>query len=172
MKKILVAFLTLLILAFLPKTAFAELARTQNSTFQVVLEKINPGDDYKFILKRLEEKVKLSFFNLFPKKKIVYLSGLTDVRLSELKYVVEKKDIANFQTASQRYSATAGNTTDSLLTNGDDGEKSKFIERLQNHIPVLVKLQEPYVPDNSEWRFLQDNINSLQSYISKLSEKN
>lgn len=141
------------------------------SSYEVKAETVNPGDDYKYIVKRLKEKVNLSVLNFFPKKKISFLVNLTDIRLSELKYVVEKKDISNFQTASQRYSATAGNATASLLKNGNDNEKKMFIEKLQSHIPVLAKLQEPYVPDNSEWRFLQDDINSLQSYISKLSEK-
>ena len=140
------------------------------SSYDIVQEKVNPGDDYKYIIKRFKEKISLTFLSIVPGRKIIFLSKLVDVRLSELKYVVEKKDIANFQTASQRYSATAGNATEFILVEGSKEDRQKLIEKYQSHTPVLVKLQEPYIPDNSEWRFLQDDINSLDSYVSKLSE--
>lgn len=132
-------------------------------------EKVNPGDDYKYVMKRFQEKVKL-FLTSSVSKKINLHSKLIDIRLSELKYVVEKKDIANFQTASQRYTATAGQATDFVLKKGNEEAKKKLISKFKSHVPWLIGLQTPYIPDNSEWRFLQDNINSLESYSSRLSE--
>lgn len=154
--KLVAKILFILVLFLAPVRVFAQ-------------ERVNPGDDYRYVIKRLQEKVKLLLITS-PVKKISFHSKLIDVRLSELKYVVERKDIANFQTASQRYSATAGQATDFVLKKGSNEAKEKLVEQFKSHIPPLVNLQTPYIPDNSEWRFLQDNINSLESYISRLSE--
>ena len=167
MKK-LILVLALLITGILGVTNFAY---SQSSGPIVVKEeKVNPGDDYKYVIKRLKEKVMLFLFSASPDKKINFYQKLIDIRLAELKYVVERKDIANFQTVSQRYSATNGEATDLVLKKGTKEGGGKFVGKFRSHIPLLTKLQESYVPDNSEWRFLQDNINSLVSYISRLSE--
>ena len=158
MKKVLFALTLLVTLIFAPGGVV------------LAAEKVNPGDDYKYVIKRLKEKVVLFFFSASPNKKINFYKNLIDIRLAELKYVVERKDIANFQTVSQRYTATNGEATDLILKKGTEEDREEFIEKFKNHIPILTKLEEPYVPDNSEWRFLQDNINSLVSYISRLSE--
>ncbi|KKR86104.1 MAG: hypothetical protein UU32_C0022G0009 [Candidatus Woesebacteria bacterium GW2011_GWB1_41_10] len=158
MKKVLFALTLLVTLIFAPGGVV------------LAAEKVNPGDDYKYVIKRLKEKVVLFFFSASPNKKINFYKNLIDIRLAELKYVVERKDIANFQTVSQRYTATNGEATDLVLEKGTKGDREKLIGKFKSHIPLLTKLEEPYVPDNSEWRFLQDNINSLESYISRLSE--
>ncbi len=140
------------------------------SSYDVVQEKVNPGDDYKYIIKRFKEKISLTFLSIVPGRKIIFLSKLVDVRLSELNYVIAKTALLNFQPANPRYSFTAANAPELILVEGSKEDRQKLIEKFKNQIPVLNKLQEPYVPDNSEWRFLQDDINSLDSYVSKLSE--
>ncbi len=167
MKKLILVF-ALLVIGIFGVTSFAY----SQSPVPVVIkeEKVNPGGDYQYIIKRFKEKFILLVLSTSTNKKLDFYYKLVDVRLSELKYVVEKKDIANFQTASQRYSATAGEATDLVLKKGTKENKEKLIGKFESHVPVLTKLQEPYIPDNSEWRFLQDNVNSLRSYISRLSE--
>ena len=106
MKKVLFALTLLVTLIFAPGGVV------------LAAEKVNPGDDYKYVIKRLKEKVVLFFFSASPNKKINFYKNLIDIRLAELKYVVERKDIANFQTVSQRYTATNGEATDLVLEKG------------------------------------------------------
>ena len=86
-----------------------------NDSVAVTYEAVNPGNDFAYIIKRLQEKIILAILSFSDSRKLQYYEKLLGARLSELKFVVDKKDIANIQTASQRYSATAGELTQFIL---------------------------------------------------------
>ena len=71
-------------------------------------ETISPKYGYKYLFKRLREKITLAVLSRNPSRKADFYSQLLDRRLAELKQVVDEKDIANIETTSQRYSATMG----------------------------------------------------------------
>lgn len=172
MKKILVAslvFFTMLFVAY-GHAVNAE-SIVSDSSLKVEVQSVNPGDDYRYVLKRLKEKIALFVFGFSSERKADYYIDLVDVRLSELKYVVDRKDIANIQTTSQRYAAISGELTDFVLTKNMTGYNGKLVDVMSSHIPFLEKLRDSYPYDSSEYRFVQDDANSLKSHISKLSEK-
>lgn len=168
MKYILILFL---LIAGLLVSPTLPLAGTNPDLSTIEYQKINPGDDFKFVLKRLREKISLGVLSFFPSKKVDYYQDLIGVRLAELKYIVDRKDVANIQTTSQRYSATAGQLAGFVIGKNLKDRKKPTADLLVLHIPILEKLRDSYEEsDKSEWRFIQDDINSLKSYISKLSE--
>jgi hypothetical protein len=134
-------------------------------------ESVNPGDDYRYIIKRLQEKITLFILGFSSQKKADYYVKLTAVRLSELKHVVDKKDIANIQTTSQRYAAVSGELTTFILDKNLTSYKQKVVDVMSAHIPNLEKLRDTYPYSSSEYRFVQDDINSLKSHISQLLAK-
>lgn len=136
---------------------------------QIADESVNPESDYNYILKRMKEKFILMFLSFSVDKKANYYTKLVNVRLAELKHVVSNKDIANIQTSSQRYFSTAGQLEQYLLKNNLSNTKGLAKDLFTSHISKLEVLRDTYSYDTSEYRFIQDDINYLKSYISDLS---
>ncbi len=171
MKRV-ITILFLCLALFITAGSFQAFALEQNqgiSKLQIVDESVNPGSDYNFILKRLKEKLILMFLSVSVNKKANYYMKLVDVRLAELKYVVSNKDIANIQTSSQRYFSTAGQLEQYLLKNNLSNIKGLAKDLFTSHRSKLEALRDSYPYDTSEYRFIQDDINYLKSYISDLS---
>lgn len=147
------------------------LAQTSKSDLKIEIQSVNPGDDYKYVLKRLKEKIVLAILSFSSQRKANYYVGLLDIRLSELKYVVDKKDIANIQTTSQRYAAISGELTDFVLGKNLTDYNGKLVNIMSSHIPFLENLRDSYPYVSSEYRFVQDDANSLKSYIQTLRKK-
>lgn len=138
-----------------------------DEVLMVEYEKINPGDDYKYVIKRLKEKIAL-FFVFKPESKVSYYKKLLSVRLAELKLVAENKDIANIQTTSQRYEATAGQLTEYIKKKSLSKYDQEVIDLFSSHIPVIQEVQKNYEFNVAEWRFLENDINSLKQYTGML----
>jgi len=172
MKKILIIvfFVLLTFFGVGGHIVFAE-SSINGDELKIEAQSVNPGDDYKYVLKRLKEKITLMILSLSSQKKADFYVKLVGVRMSELKYVVDKKDIANIQTASQRYAAASGELTDFILRKNMVDYNEKVKNLFDSHILFLEKLRDTYPYVSSEWRFVQDDANSLKSHISKLSEK-
>lgn len=147
------------------------LAQDFDSKREIVYETVNPKDGFKYKLKRGKEKMLLSFFSIFPEKKVDLYINILDARLAELKYIAENKDIANIELGSQRYSAHAGDLTSYVLADPSlKDKKSVLITLFENHLSEIKNYQNGFEGTRAEWRFLEDDYNSLKSYISKLSE--
>lgn len=170
MRKIFIIFL-FFFLFFLGIGNYAFAQSGNNSEIKIEVQAVNPGDDYRYVLKRLGEKIRLLILSFSAEKKADYYIKLMTVRISELDHVVGDKDIANIQTASQRYAATSGELADFVLSKNLSSYKEKVKNLFESHIPYLEKLRDTYPYISSEWRFVQDDANSLKSHISKLSEK-
>lgn len=142
----------------------AEVSRTQ-----VDYEKVNPSDGFNYGRKRFKEKLYLTLLFYSKDKKIGYYSKLVARRLAELKYVVENKDLANFENATTRYFATAGQFTDFLTKNGSADQKSEAVKSLSSYIFVLEDLRDTFEgQEKAEWRFIQDDINYTKMYSDQL----
>lgn len=92
------------------------------------------------------------------------------MRLAELKHIVDKRDIANIQTSTQRYSATAGQLTEFVLQKKNLADKkAEARELLLSHLPVVEELKSAYNDTTAEWRFVEHDVDYLKIYISQLS---
>lgn len=142
----------------------------QEGVIEVNYETTNPSDGFGFIAKRLGEKLRVFLSSPFPKKKENIYEELATKRLAELKYVIEKPDMANFEKATIRYSTTVGMWADFINKNKLDSRKSHAAKTLSKHIPVIEGLMTKYDPTTAEWRFVKQDLDYLQIYIDKLQE--
>lgn len=160
------------ILMLLAGGTFAQNGEDQlprQQSIQIKYEKVNPSDGFYYGLKRFKEKLYLTFLFYSKDKKIDYYRELVSRRLAELKYVVENKDMANFENATTRFFVAAGQLTDFLTKNGTADQKSEAVKFLSSHTLVLEGLRDTFGDqEKAEWRFIQDDINYLTMYINQL----
>lgn len=135
-------------------------------------QKANPDASLIFGLKRIQEK---AFLNLksSPVEKIDYMSALLDNRLAELSNVVKNKNYNYVLPSSSRYSTLAGQITDLVVTNNLKDLAAKIKIQFENHRKILYGLYVFYpknLPDNVEWKYVQDDYNYLKIYLDKLSQ--
>lgn len=135
---------------------------------EIAYEKVNPKDGGSYAVKRLKEKAMLALLSFSKQKKADYYNKLVGSRLAELKYVVEKKDMASFENTTTRYFATVGQFVNFLVSKNLTEEKIKVRQVLTSHIPLLESLRDRYDPTTAEWRFMQDDVNYVQTYINQL----
>src|SRR3989338_1869818 len=146
-------------------TTFAKAQATD-----VQKENTNPGDGFGFIGKRIGEKFKLFIYSPFPKAKENLYEDLVKRRLAELKYVIEKPDMANFEKATIRYSTTVGTWAEYIQKKKLNDQKQSAVETLSSHLGVVEKLMTKYDPTTAEWRFVKHDFDFLNIYISKLAQ--
>ena len=136
----------------------------------ILYESINPKDGYRYVFKRLGEKITMVVLSFSPDKKVDYYQKLIEVRLRELKYVVDTKDLANIQTVNQRYFSTAGQTTEYVKKNNLSQHKEKLRNLFTEHLGVLEVLKKSFNDTTAEWRFLEHNVDYLKIYTTQLLE--
>lgn len=136
----------------------------------VVFEKVNPDNPRSYRIKRLGEKLRVFSFLTNNKKRALYLATLTDKRLAELAYIVDKKDLANIETSSQRYEASVGNATELLVSKKLTNETPEFIEKLKKQQAVLDVLSTKFDYKTAEYRFVMNDVNSVKLYLDKLDK--
>ena len=164
--------LLLAIILFIPIFLTPQVAIGQNDNAPspiIKYESVNMVDGSRYLIKRLKEKVTLFFLSLDSEKKLNYYEKLLNIRLSELKYVVDNKDIGNIQVASQRYFTTAGQLTNFLVSKNTLSVKKEIVKQLfADHIKVIEILKKSYKDTTAEWRFLRDDTNYLIDYSAQL----
>lgn len=140
-------------------------------TIEVNYERVNPSDGFNYGLKRLKEKLLLILPFRSAKSKAGLYEQFTKNRLAELKYVVDQKDMANFENATTRYFTTVGQFVDFLTKNGTADQKSQAAKSLSTHTPVLEALRDTFEgQEKAEWRFMQDDINYVKLYTDQLQK--
>ena len=138
-------------------------------TTNIQYEKINPDNRLLFKIKRLSEKIEGTIiFNLIKGKKVSYLTKLTNRRLAEFTYVVEKSKRSHLENASSRYITYIGLLSEELVTNAN--EKDTVINNLNDHPKVLIYLRDEFPAQTAEWRFVQQAVESTEVLLSKLNE--
>lgn len=135
-------------------------------------QKANPDNPALFKLKRLQEK---AFFKLKsnPLAKGAYFEALLGVRLEELENLVKNKSYNYILSSSLRYSATAGELTNLVVSNNLKDEVDNLKNTFSDHQKRLYSLTDKYpkdIPGNEEWKYIQDDFNYLGLYLDKLSK--
>lgn len=168
-KLILVIFVLLNILVIGSSKVFADNQATNSSNLvaSIKYEKVNPDNGMQYDFKRIKEKL-FAVFAFSTAQKVNYQTEILEVRLAELKYIVDNEDIANIETGSQRYSATAGNLTKLVVDNNMPKEQVKLV--LEQHLQILQELRKSFNDTTAEWRFIENDVNYLKIYLKELSQ--
>lgn len=153
---------------FTSRTIILAQASPEPSVMEVAYEKTNANSGFGYVTKRLGEKVKLFFLSFSAEGKESYYTELAGRRLAELKYVIEKEDKNNFEIATIRYSSTVGEWIEFILDEKLDERKEPAAGILTKHLPVVEKLMTKYDGTTAEWRFVKQDFDYLNIYISKL----
>lgn len=134
--------------------------------------KANPDMPPLFALKRVQEKVFFEFKST-PRDRVDYMSSLLESRLQELQNVVKNKSYDDVLKASLRYSTLAGQITELIETNNLTEKVEIVRDQFLNHQKILDALYVAYpknIPDNVEWKYIQDDFNYLGLYLDKLEK--
>lgn len=127
--------------------------------------------DYGF--KRAQEKLFLGL-KFSPQQKVDYYQTLLNNRLKELEYLTYNKKTYMLWQSSLRYSATAGQVTDLIISNNLKDKAAQFATLFQKHQQEINNLLTNYPgdldPTEENSKFLTDAINYLNEYIDKLSQ--
>ncbi len=138
----------------------------------VLSQKANPSNSSLFSLKRVQEKVYLKLKS-DPGVRVDYMIFLLNNRLYELDTVVKGKNYQFVLPSASRYSTLAGQITDLVITNNLKSKVESIKQTFENHQKVLNDLYVYYpknIPDNVEWKYIQDDVNYLKIYLDKLSK--
>lgn len=132
----------------------------------------NPDLPLFWGLKRIQEKV---FLNLKPNpsQRVDYMSGLLDSRKDEIVNLVNNKSYNFILPSSLRYSTLAGQITDLIVANNLTDKVETIKNQFLDHKKALQTAYVIYpknIPDNVEWKYIQDDINYLDLYLDKLSK--
>lgn len=134
----------------------------------------NPNDQLIYGLKRIQEKAfLLSLSN--PKDKVMYMRTLLDNRLKELTSVVVNKHYEFVLNSALRYSTLAGQITELETANNLIDLVGPTKQQFEDHYKKLQDLYIFYpknIPDNVEWKYIQDDYNYLKIYLDQLSSLN
>lgn len=127
---------------------------------------IKPGAGFYYLFKRGYEKI-LEKFQFSNASKLNYHQNLLLTRLSELKYVAERKDLGELQKSTERFSFEAGKLTQlSEKLSGID--KTSIRNKFKEYKQVLEKLRDLYIYNSSFWRLIQYDIDTLDILSKKL----
>lgn len=140
--------------------------------FSLILTRyVNPDFTPLFGLKRLQEK---TFLNVKsdPKSKVEYLSFLLNIRLDEIKYLVNNKKYNFLLDASLRYSTLSGEITDLIILNNLKSQLEPVKNQFLYHKEILngLYIKYPKNTDNVEYKYLEDDMNYLDIYLNKLAK--
>lgn len=128
----------------------------------------NPASWPFYSLKRLYEKTQLSLKSN-PEEKLNYQYNLLDNRLTELIFIAENQISSQVLTTSLRYSTTVGQITELIIKDNLKGEAQKAKEKFEAHLLIVKELSQTYPKDDSEAKYIIDDVNYLQTYINLLS---
>lgn len=129
----------------------------------------NP-DSLLYLLKRVQEKAFMRTKGT-PSAKADYLSLQLDKRLEELQNLVKNKSYFYLVSSSLRYSTTAGRLTQIVIDNRLKVQSEALEKKFLAHQQVLQDLLDNYPQDlNTEYKYLQDDINYLKLYLEMLHQ--
>lgn len=137
----------------------------------ILSQRANPDSTLLFGLKRFQE---IHFLKLKsdPISRVDYMSSMLDSRLEELKNVVNNKSYDYVLPSASRYSTLAGQITDFVISNNLKEKPERIKNQFLSHKKFLQNIYVIYpknIPDNEEWKYIQDDYNYLNIYLDKLS---
>lgn len=137
----------------------------------VLSQKADPSSAPFFYLKRAQEKAFLKL-KASPKDKLEYMSFLLDNRLQELSGPIRAGNHNFVLPSSLRYSTLAGQITDLIIANNLKDEVDAIKTKFMDHKKALYDLYVLYPKntEDTEYKYIEDDINYLKLYINKLSQ--
>jgi len=135
----------------------------------ILSQKASPDFPPLFSLKRIQEKAFLTFKSN-PVEKVDYMSNLLDHRLQELQNVFNHKNYEYILPSANRYFTLAGEITDLIIANHLTDKIEPIKKQFLSHQKVLNDLYilYPKNTDNTEYKYIEDDINYLKLYLDKL----
>lgn len=130
-------------------------------------QETNPGMP-NYNIKRLLEKISERIL-FMSDSKISYVQKLLKRRFSELKFIVENKNLDEVQKASERFAYQAGILTE-LVTEKPQKEKQRVIALFKNYKDDLNVLKFNFELDSSYWILMLHDINTLDSLTARLTK--
>ena len=130
--------------------------------------RIYPDSFYAYNGKRLWEKIVL-LTKFSPTSKVKYMQKLLNERELELEYIIETKNSAHIEKTSQRYETTAGQLAEFIIKRSLKRSVGTTKDKFDKHTVILNYFKNEFSQDTAEWRFVQNDINSLKIYSDKLS---
>jgi len=119
---------------------------------------------------RVFEKINL-FLHFSPASKAEYWQKLVDVRLTNLKSIVEQNNLDLIEETSSRYSTYVGRYSDYIINNQIRSQKEIAIGMFNKHLETLPSLQAKYKYDSAWWLLIQHDINTLNIFKEKIDKE-
>ncbi len=120
---------------------------------------IQPGMTY-YPVKRLFENL-MEKFQFTDDTKAKYYEDLLQIRLAELKYIVDKDYLDQVEKSTQRVSYQVGILTDYVVGKKLNNKKQNLVNLYKEDKIILEKLRDKYPFNSSYWMFVQHIINSI-----------
>lgn len=169
MKKIIYIALTFIFLTFfsLSFTKTFSVMADDSQNVSIKKESITPDMETRYKIKRGIEKIEGLIAKFQGKKaQVMYLSNLSNVRLSELYYLAGENKDSYIETASSRYISTLGQLLETI--NGDKTYNAKIKNILQDQPKILTNLLQRYPAGTSNWLLVKQALDTSNSTLSSL----
>ncbi len=137
----------------------------------ILSQKAAPNIPPLFAIKRVQEKVFLKL-KTNPEERVDYMISILNSRLNELRDIVNGKDYDYVLPTASRYSTLAGQITELIIANNLKDKIPSITKTFEDHKKILNDLYVIYpknIPDNVEWKYIQDDYNYLKIYLDKLT---
>ncbi len=129
-----------------------------------------PDSPLLFKVRRLQEKLFI-ILKFTPASKARYYELLLGIRLKDLSTIINVGEPSFILTSSLRYSTTAGQLTELIQKYKMKSEVTPISSLFKEHQKILSELINSYPKDrDGEWKYIQDDINYLDTYLQYLSE--
>lgn len=120
---------------------------------------IQPSMTY-YPVKRLFENL-MEKFQFTNENKEKYYEDLSQKRLAELKYVIDRDYLDQVEKSTQRVSYQVGILTDYVVGKKLNNKKQNLVNLYKEDKIILEKLRDKYPSNSSYWMLVQHIINSI-----------
>ena len=139
----------------------------------------NDGSDYSFdtkvsgkagVFAKLFERVNL-IFRFGSESKARYWQKLTDIRLAELKMVVDEGNNDWVEETSSRYSTYLGRYSEFVIKKQVKSQKETILKQFESHSEILAVLRDKYKYDSAWWLMIQHDINTIDIFKNRIDKE-
>lgn len=137
------------------------------------------GQDYSFdtevshkagVFAKLLERVNLAV-RLGSEGKAKYWQKLTDVRLAELKMIVDENNLDLIEETSSRYSTYLGRYSEFIINKKVRSQKDTILKQFASHSDILTGLRDKYKYDSAYWLLIQHDINTITIFKNRIEKE-
>lgn len=161
-------FLIILFLSVLSINSSKIFAQDATPAASLPYQSVNPNDSLKFSWKRLQEKLSLMLLFYSKPKKAEYLGKLSEIRLAELKFVIENNQVSFLESSSVRYASSIGDYADFIIINNLTDEKNNSTKILVDEMTIIQNLEKKFDDTTAEWRFIKQDADTINIFLPQL----